>query len=130
MNTAIPYPIGTPGVPWGAAEIAAWQSRQSVRRSYRADVLAAIEPLRAHFDVTEYGRVDHEAELGVVIGRTARGVKAARAYDYILGMQNSLAPGHKFMLPDVTTPLISDHLRLGSGGPGQDNAAVPPTPSL
>jgi 2-keto-4-pentenoate hydratase/2-oxohepta-3-ene-1,7-dioic acid hydratase in catechol pathway len=32
------------------------------------------------------GRVDHEAELGVVIGRTARGVKAARAYDYILGM--------------------------------------------
>jgi len=32
------------------------------------------------------GRVDHEAELGLVIGKTARDVKAARAYDYILGL--------------------------------------------
>jgi 2-keto-4-pentenoate hydratase/2-oxohepta-3-ene-1,7-dioic acid hydratase in catechol pathway len=32
------------------------------------------------------GRVDHEAELGVVIGHTARDVKAARAYDYIAGL--------------------------------------------
>ena len=32
------------------------------------------------------GRVDHEAELGVVIGRTARDVKAARAYEYIRGL--------------------------------------------
>jgi 2-keto-4-pentenoate hydratase/2-oxohepta-3-ene-1,7-dioic acid hydratase in catechol pathway len=32
------------------------------------------------------GRVDHEAELGLVIGRTARDVKAAKAYDYILGL--------------------------------------------
>ena len=29
------------------------------------------------------GRVDHEAELGLVISRTARGVKAAKAYDYV-----------------------------------------------
>jgi len=32
------------------------------------------------------GRVDHEAELGVVIRKTARNVRAARAYDYILGL--------------------------------------------
>jgi len=32
------------------------------------------------------GRVDHEAELGVVIGKTARGVRAAKAYDHILGL--------------------------------------------
>jgi 2-keto-4-pentenoate hydratase/2-oxohepta-3-ene-1,7-dioic acid hydratase in catechol pathway len=32
------------------------------------------------------GRVDHEAELGVVIGRTAFRVPAARAGDYILGL--------------------------------------------
>lgn len=32
------------------------------------------------------GRVDHEAEVGVVIGRTAKEVRAARAYDYILGL--------------------------------------------
>lgn len=32
------------------------------------------------------GRVDHEAELGLVIGRTAKRVRAAQAYDYILGL--------------------------------------------
>jgi len=32
------------------------------------------------------GRVDHEAELGVVIGKTARSVRAAKASDYILGL--------------------------------------------
>ena len=31
------------------------------------------------------GRVDHEAEMGLVIGRTARDVKAAAALDHILG---------------------------------------------
>jgi len=32
------------------------------------------------------GRVDHEAELGLVIGRTAKNVKANKAYDYIRGL--------------------------------------------
>ncbi|MCQ4163579.1 M14 family metallopeptidase [Tahibacter harae] len=53
------YPIGTPGQPWGAAEKAEWLSRQQRQRSYAEDVLAAIEPLRARFDVSEYGRLDY-----------------------------------------------------------------------
>ena len=32
------------------------------------------------------GRVDHEAELGIVIGKRAHRVPAAKAWDYILGM--------------------------------------------
>jgi 2-keto-4-pentenoate hydratase/2-oxohepta-3-ene-1,7-dioic acid hydratase in catechol pathway len=32
------------------------------------------------------GRVDHEAELGIVIGKRAHRVSAANAWDYILGM--------------------------------------------
>jgi 2-keto-4-pentenoate hydratase/2-oxohepta-3-ene-1,7-dioic acid hydratase in catechol pathway len=32
------------------------------------------------------GRVDHEAEVGIVIGRTARNVRAAAARDYVLGL--------------------------------------------
>lgn len=32
------------------------------------------------------GRIDHEAELGVVIGKTTRDVRAAKAYDHILGL--------------------------------------------
>jgi hypothetical protein len=59
MTTSTPYPIGTPGTPWGPAEVAAWRSRQVRRRSYRADVLDAVEALRARFDVAEYGHLDY-----------------------------------------------------------------------
>ena len=60
MNDARPYPIGTPGQPWGTAEVAAWRATQVKQRSYADDVLAAIEPLRAGFDVEEYGSVAYE----------------------------------------------------------------------
>ena len=53
------YPIGTPGQRWGEAEIAAWRSGQSVRRSYAADVVRRIDDLRAQFDVSEYGRLEY-----------------------------------------------------------------------
>ena len=56
------YPIGTPGQPWGAAEVDAWRARQVKRRSYAADVLSAIEPLRRRFDVADYGALDYAGE--------------------------------------------------------------------
>ena len=59
MSTPATYPIGTPGTPWGAAEVAAWRARQTRRRSYDTDVLRAIEPLRARFDVQPYGQLDY-----------------------------------------------------------------------
>ncbi|MFZ0107271.1 MAG: type II secretion system secretin GspD [Thiobacillus sp.] len=69
--------------------------------------------------------------LRPMIVRTAADAAAVTSprYDYILGQEKSLAPGSKFMLPDVSTPLISDHLYLGSTRPSQDAAPVPPTPT-
>jgi 2-keto-4-pentenoate hydratase/2-oxohepta-3-ene-1,7-dioic acid hydratase in catechol pathway len=46
-------------------------------------VIGPGEPIRRPPGV---GRVDHEAELGIVIGRRAHRVPAARAWDYILGL--------------------------------------------
>lgn len=60
--TVIPYPIGTPGTPWGAAEKAAWLARQVRQRSYADEVVRAIDGLRADFDVVEYGRLDYGDE--------------------------------------------------------------------
>ncbi|OYQ42711.1 peptidase [Rhodoferax sp. TH121] len=57
MRTAPPYPIGTPGQPWGAAERAQWRARQTRQRSYADDVLAAVERLRPRFAVNTYGEV-------------------------------------------------------------------------
>jgi len=58
MATA-PYPIGTPGIPWGEAERAQWLSQQVRHRSYATDVVSKIERLAARFDVQEYGQLDY-----------------------------------------------------------------------
>jgi hypothetical protein len=57
--TPEPYPIGTPGIPWGTAEVAKWRSRRTVKRSYAADVLRVIETLSSRHDVVQYGRLDY-----------------------------------------------------------------------
>jgi len=54
-----PYPIGTPGIPWGEAERAAWLARQTKQRSYANDVVSTVERLSVRFDVAEYGRLDY-----------------------------------------------------------------------
>ncbi len=56
---SVPYPIGTPGVPWGDAERALWLSRQVKHRSYADDVVSAIERISASFDVAEYGELHY-----------------------------------------------------------------------
>lgn len=62
MTTPAPYPIGTPGQPWGDTEKAIWLSRQTRKRSYETDVLSVIDRLRDRFDVAEYGRLDYSPE--------------------------------------------------------------------
>ncbi|MGY0798843.1 M14 family metallopeptidase [Lysobacter sp. A286] len=61
-KTPAPYPIGTPGQPWGPAEVATWLSQQTPKRSYEADVLSVIETLRTRFDVVQYGQLDYHPD--------------------------------------------------------------------
>ncbi|MDI4635634.1 M14 family metallocarboxypeptidase [Pelomonas sp. V22] len=67
MNTEpthAPYPIGTPGTPWGAAEKALWLSRQRVQRSYADEVVAPLKAgLPAQAELFSYGQIDY-ARLG------------------------------------------------------------------
>ncbi len=60
-----PYPIGTPGTPWGDAERAAWLARQALRRSHDDEV---VVPLRARVpargELFQYGVLDY-ARLGL-----------------------------------------------------------------
>ena len=62
MMTPAHYPVGTPGRPWGEAEVAAWRARQTRQRSYATDVLGRIEALRPRFEVVEYGRLDYHPD--------------------------------------------------------------------
>ena len=58
-DTAPFYPIGTRGVPWGAAEKAEWRARQRKQRSYADDVVSKIDALRDRHDVEQYGQLDY-----------------------------------------------------------------------
>jgi len=59
MTSQTSYPIGTPGVRWGDAEVAQWRESLAVRRGYEAEVVSVIDRLRSRFDVAEYGRLDY-----------------------------------------------------------------------
>jgi hypothetical protein len=56
-----PYPIGTPGTPWGPAEKASWLGRQRLQRSYAAEVLEPLKAgLPAQGELFQYGTLDYE----------------------------------------------------------------------
>jgi 2-keto-4-pentenoate hydratase/2-oxohepta-3-ene-1,7-dioic acid hydratase in catechol pathway len=46
---------------------------------------SVIGPSATIFIPTDIGRIDHEVELGVVIGKTATRVRAEQAYEYVAG---------------------------------------------
>ena len=56
------YPIGTPGIPWGASERAAWLATQQRLRSYAEEVESVIERLRDAFEVVQYGQLDYSPD--------------------------------------------------------------------
>lgn len=60
--TAVSTPIGTPGQPWGPAEIAQWRATQTRRRSYADDVLRHLERPNAALQVLPYGEMVYGAE--------------------------------------------------------------------
>ena len=57
MSAQAPYPIGTPGTPWGDGEKTQWLAMQKVKRSYAHEVGTKIDALRSRFDVTQYGEL-------------------------------------------------------------------------
>lgn len=56
------YPIGTPGIPWGAAEKQQWRARQKRQRSYAEEVQSAIRALADDFELVQYGELDYGAD--------------------------------------------------------------------
>lgn len=54
-----PYPIGTPGKPWAAAEKREWLACQRVKRSYADEVVAPLLRLPAQAEWFQYGALDY-----------------------------------------------------------------------
>jgi hypothetical protein len=77
MPINAPYPIGTPGLPWGEAEVATWRSQRTVKRSYEADVLRVIETLSSRYEVVQYGRLDYHPDKYPLFAIKSRGWRGA-----------------------------------------------------
>ena len=85
MTDAFPA-IGTPGQPWGAAEVAEWRLRQRRQRRYAEDVLAKIDRLRDRFDVEHYGAIDDgDGGRHPLFAVRSRGWNASRPYVLVTG---------------------------------------------
>jgi hypothetical protein len=75
MSPQAPYPIGTPGRPWGDAEKAEWLSRQKVQRSYSKQVVERLRAIEGAFEVRPYG------SLGIDPGRYPLFAAVSRQWD-------------------------------------------------
>jgi hypothetical protein len=63
MPPEAPYSIGTPGQPCGDAEKTEWFLRQSVRRSYREEVLDRLHAIGSDFELKRYGHLSLDPGL-------------------------------------------------------------------
>jgi hypothetical protein len=79
------HPIGTPGVPWGTAERAAWLESQTRRRSHADEVDAVILALADRYDVVDYGQLDYAPDRYVLRAVASRGWDAARPLALVTG---------------------------------------------
>lgn len=57
--TPASFPIGAPGVPWGAAERAQWRASITKRRDAAADVTTVVQRLASQFEVITYGALEY-----------------------------------------------------------------------
>ena len=85
MSTAVAYPIGIPGKPWGAAERAQWLARQRRLRSYADEVLSRIEAMRERFDVVQYGAIEYAGEHYPLLALRSRDWNAALPHALVTG---------------------------------------------
>jgi hypothetical protein len=77
VTEIIAYPVGTPGVAWGAAELDQWRARQPRQRRYDQDVLPRIDKLAERFERIPYGRLDYAGEAYELIALSSRSWDAA-----------------------------------------------------
>jgi hypothetical protein len=84
-----PFPIGTPGTPWGAPEKSAWLARQASKRSYDAEVVAPLKArLPAQAELFQYGDLDYTR-----LGLPAYPLFAVRSRDWKSGRPVVLVTG-------------------------------------
>ena len=52
--------IGTPGQPWGPAEVAEWRATRRIQRSYADLVVSAVQALSETCEIVQYGTLEYD----------------------------------------------------------------------
>lgn len=112
------YPIGTPGQPWGPAEIDIWRARQRRQRSYD-DVLREVLRPRAGLACTPYGEIAY--------GNERYPVHALASSDWQAGRPTLLVTGgvHGYETSGVLGALAFADAHA-QGGAGRANLLIVP----
>jgi len=71
------YPIGTPGQPWGAAELDQWRASQVRHRRYDADIVSRIAALADRYERVAYGELDYAGEHYTLLALRSHGFDPA-----------------------------------------------------
>ena len=82
------FPVGTPGVAWGAAERAKWRAERAIVRSYRDEVLAPLvesPDLGARFIVEQYGALPIDAARYPLFAARTRDWRAGKPCVLVTG---------------------------------------------
>lgn len=80
------YPVGVAGKAWGDAERAEWLKQAGVvKRSYEEEVLKKLEPLKATFDVVQYGALSLDPARYPLFYVKSRGWEASRPTVLVTG---------------------------------------------
>ncbi len=79
-----PYPIGTPGKPWGQAEKARWLNAQTVQRTYRDEVLERLKPPSC-FVLEQYGALSLDPDRFPLFAARTRDWRDGRPVALITG---------------------------------------------
>lgn len=79
------YDIGTPGVPWGPAERAAWLGRQRKQRDFHDDVARPLAALEGRFDFVQYGQLEYAVGRWPLLGLRTRDWRPDRPAALITG---------------------------------------------
>ena len=77
--------IGTPGVPWGEQEKAAWRDSCAVQRSYKDEVLSLLDDLASSHDVMQYGALSVDAKRYPLRAVKVRGWAAGKPAVLVTG---------------------------------------------
>ena len=79
------YPIGTPGQPWGTEEKLQWKQRQSIKRSYKQEVLSKLNRVPAGYKLVQYGALPYDESRYPLFAVVPQSIDESKPFALVTG---------------------------------------------